>query len=262
MRRDDVAGPLAPAVSRLDGGVQLWVVDIDSGAGQLMSFGERYGLAAPEGRGGIDRQRRAAHMALRLLLAGYVGLEAAARPFAHTPAGKPSLASFQPGGKPTLHFNLAHCDGSALIAVSAEGPVGVDVEGDRRPRISEHRQSKLIEAARIVAPLDALPDGPAEARFLQAWVRLEALAKATGEGLGALLARLDKVILAGHPGAGLVVRDVHIDGRRLWAAVSGADSSMKARPSPVARAMPLDDAWLDDWVKAAPASHPLPSGIT
>ena len=76
----------------------------------------------------------------------------------------------------------------ALIGLSPLGSIGVDVERTRRVRLVEARRARIEEAG---AALSAAPlPNEGEARFLQAWVRLEAFAKAEGCGIGRLLTRL------------------------------------------------------------------------
>ena len=216
-------------------GLELWAIDLTQGAGALIAIGREHGLI--DGEPTADHGRLAARIALRLILAGYVGTEVLHQPFERSPSGKPSLAPAPDGCPPPLHFNLSHCETAGLVAISPDGPVGVDIEGERRPRVNDHRRDRLIEAARVLAPLDALPPEPEWASFLQAWVRLEAFAKGTGEGLGALLGRLatfgDRGADEGHDG--LLVRDVALPGYRLWGAVAGppAALSLPAQPVPV-----------------------------
>jgi 4'-phosphopantetheinyl transferase len=255
----------APEARLRDGGTDLWAVDLAGGAGLLIEFDDRHSfVATASDEGARDPARRAARIALRVILAGYLGREAACRPFVLSRAGKPSLATSPDGQAPGLHFNLAHCDTTALVAVSRAGPVGVDIEAERRTRISDHRRGMLIDWARAIAPLDPLPEGPDDARFLQAWVRLEALAKATGEGLGALLGRLGGAATAIHAGsvtgASLCVRDIPLDGHRLWAAVAG-ESPELAIGRPAARWLPLEDAWLEHWVAGASRPTPTPARL-
>jgi 4'-phosphopantetheinyl transferase len=144
---------------------------------RLLSPDER---AWPPGlRPEILGRRRAARIALRLILSD-AGVDAArGGPFAYEPGGKPSIA-----GGPA--FSLSHSDQHALIAVSASGPVGVDLERTRSTAI-EIRRRALIEAAGLAL---AGPRANDADRLLAAWTRLEALAKALGLGMGRLLAML------------------------------------------------------------------------
>ncbi|MDX2157970.1 MAG: hypothetical protein SFW09_15835 [Hyphomicrobiaceae bacterium] len=112
-------------------------------------------------------------------------MDIARQPFVVGGAGKPRLAQ---SGDP-IEFSFAHSESHALVALSADGPVGIDIEAARAVRISPDRRALLEAAAEALAPVP-LPSGPADRRFLQAWVRLEAVAKLTGEGISALLGRL------------------------------------------------------------------------
>jgi 4'-phosphopantetheinyl transferase len=74
-----------------------------------------------------DRQRyTASHVALRRILARYLGAAASAVAFAKDPNGKPCLADDR--AEPDVRFNLSHCRSLALIAVAWRREVGVDVE--------------------------------------------------------------------------------------------------------------------------------------
>ncbi len=125
----------------------------------------------------------AAHIALRVVLERVLGDAARGVSFARAALGKPRLE-----GAPVA-FSLSHIPGLALIALSRGGTVGVDVERLRAVRVREPRRARLEAAGAALNQSLPLP-AAGDARFLQAWVRLEALAKAEGYGLGRLLARL------------------------------------------------------------------------
>jgi 4'-phosphopantetheinyl transferase len=238
--------------------VALWVVDLVAGAEVLSEFAHRHRLHQdPPASGSLAPSlagpRTAARAALRIILAGYVGLAAARRPFILARGGKPNFD--HRNGAP-LDFSLAHCDTAAIIAISNVGPIGVDIEGPRSIRIADHRRLQLVDAATSLAIRDPLPDAPGEARFLQAWVRLEALAKLTGEGLGALLGRLDDDAppIAGTivNGSKAIIRDVPItNGSPLFAAVAGIGPTLADDGAPVAAWLPSEQRWLEDWVAGA-----------
>ena len=235
--------------------LDVWCVDLEAGADLLIDAAARLGLmgVAPNPTGAAERDihhaRTAARSALRLILAGYVGVELARRPFVIARGGKPALDVSD--GRPSIEFSLAHCDTAAVIAISRTGPVGVDVESQRSVRISDHRRALLVHVAITLSPAQPLPTSPGEARFLQGWVRLEALAKATGEGLGALLGRLEDTasppVATQVNGVPLRVRDIDFGGRALWGAVAATsfDEADDRAPQPVW--LPLDGSWLGDW---------------
>lgn len=174
-----------------------------------------WGELAPDERARAERfhfepdRRRfvAARVALRRILAGYLGTVPAAVTFTSGPHGKPELAGF--AGQ--LRFSTARSGEVALVAVACGAEVGVDVEvvdpdfpwHEVAPRVftSEERQS-----VEVLGQVDA-------AGFVRAWARKEAWAKATGLGIAHVLDGdqeipklrpvqvLDLVPLSGHLGA-------------------------------------------------------------
>jgi 4'-phosphopantetheinyl transferase len=111
----------------------------------------------------------AARVALRTVLGERLGVAPSEIVFALGPHGKPEL----PGAP--LRFNLAHSGARALIAIG-DVELGVDVE-----RLS--RSSRAVERTLTEGERAALgPDRHVE--LLRVWCRKEALAKASGGGLG------------------------------------------------------------------------------
>jgi 4'-phosphopantetheinyl transferase len=183
--------------------VELWCADLKTSAPALRELEARTPRLSD-----WDRQNAAAfadaaaaaewlatRVALRLLLERAVGAKWRRAPFVRTAHGKPHLQ-----GAPVV-FSLSHVAGLALIGLAASGPIGVDLERARAVRVRPPRRARIEEAGAALNAEQPLPDGEA-ARFLQAWVRLEAFAKAQGGGIGRLLTRLGIV------GAGDVARDV------------------------------------------------------
>lgn len=237
-----------PPVRSIDRPLGLWLVDLISGAGVLAGVAREFDLIPDTGPAPTSRDT--ARAALCILLAGYVGLERARQPFAMAPGGKPSLAGI---ASPRVEFSLAHGDTAAIIAICRDGPVGVDLEEPRSVRIADRRRTALVAAAVSLAPETPLPDGPGDAVFLQAWTRLEALAKATGEGIGSLLERLRRnaspvaqTTISNRP---LYVRDVLVRSTPpIYAAVAGTSASLASGPPPETLTLPLDRAWLERWL--------------
>lgn len=190
--------------------IEVWFVDFDASETALnhvealtprLSSGDIARIAGMA-HAGAARERRLTLVALRALLAAHAGDGRHDRiDFRRSAAGKPHVA------EPPPWFSAAHTSAGALIALSAAGEVGVDLEAARDLRMTRDRRRRLLVAAhRLTAPTGR-PDAAAEpdisdAATLIAWVRLEALAKATGEGIGRLLTR-EGVIGAARPaGAG------------------------------------------------------------
>lgn len=128
-------------------------------------------------------QWRATHVALRVLLERAVGARWRGAPLIRGVGVRPHLEDVP------VAFSLSHVAGLALIAVAPEGDIGVDLERLRRVHVKPPRRGLIEAAGAGLNPRQALPDD-AEARFLQAWVRLEAFAKARGSGIGRLLTQL------------------------------------------------------------------------
>jgi 4'-phosphopantetheinyl transferase len=188
------------------GDVRLWLVDLErAGDGLIRIETDCPRLSPPDEQrfaalGNRERARhvRAAHIALRLVLEHEVGPWVRRKPYLRSALGQPHLeAGF---GEHAVSFSLSHTSGLALIGCGGPGPIGVDLEVSRQLRMSLVRRT-LIERAAAALCVRPLPtDG--EPRTLQAWVRLEALAKADGVGIGRILTQIGCVGGALKVGAG------------------------------------------------------------
>ena len=96
----------------------------------------------------------------------------------------------EPGGRPVLgngapHFSVSHTDGAALIAISKEIGIGVDLEkADRSLKMSPNRLNRIVQAAERFSPH---VENNSDILLPWIWVQLEAAAKALGIGIGQLL---------------------------------------------------------------------------
>jgi 4'-phosphopantetheinyl transferase len=128
------------------------------------------------------RQRlwRSARIATRIVLERAAGPTVRRIDFEIAVAGRPSLGEGLP------HFNVSHSGEAALIAVSEATPVGVDIEQLRTLAMTDDRRRRIIAAAATLADGPAL-DHRRDGDVLRAWVRLEAVGKARGTGIGRLL---------------------------------------------------------------------------
>ncbi|MFA5950351.1 MAG: hypothetical protein WC807_08715 [Hyphomicrobium sp.] len=167
---------------------ELWLVDLAAAALALealecetprLSSVDEQRLAATADVS-ARRERRASHIALRLCLERIAGPAARGVPYTFSSSGKPWLAGTG------VSFSLSHIPGRALIGVTTRGEIGVDLERSRSVRITGERRQAIERAGIELAGGLALPEAH-EARFLTAWVRLEAIAKAEGSGVGAHL---------------------------------------------------------------------------
>ena len=97
-----------------------------------------------------------------------------------------------------LHFNLSHSEDWALLAVTTAGPVGVDVEHVRPLRDFDALVERFFSAREKAVFLSLTKERKPDA-FFRLWTRKEAWLKATGEGLGGGLDRVEVTFLPGDP---------------------------------------------------------------
>ena len=115
---------------------------------------------------------------LRRALGSYLGLSPLDVPITYTPDGKPVL------GCASLHFNLTHTPGLALIAVAARR-IGVDAERVRTVADADGLVGRFFSPAEQVA-FGALSDDHRPAAFFRAWTCKEAVIKAAGTSVRCL----------------------------------------------------------------------------
>ncbi|MBS0194503.1 MAG: 4'-phosphopantetheinyl transferase superfamily protein [Proteobacteria bacterium] len=125
----------------------------------------------------IAARRQRTDTLLRTLLAPYVGLPPAALRFGRETHGRPFLLH---AGAPD--FNLSDTAGGAVVAIAAQGRVGVDVECVERALPVARLAARWFarEEAQALQKLDA---EPARCAFLRLWTAKEAACKATGSGI-------------------------------------------------------------------------------
>jgi 4'-phosphopantetheinyl transferase len=109
-----------------------------------------------------------ARSSLRLILAGYAGGDPAALVFLYGKHGKPALMAATP-----IEFNLSHAGEWAMIAVSREVPVGVDIE---HLRIN-------VDMAKLLERLGETDLPGARWDLYHRWTQREAKSKASGGAL-------------------------------------------------------------------------------
>jgi 4'-phosphopantetheinyl transferase len=147
-----------------------------------------YCLLSPEER---DRAMRFIHpvhqrhfVAARGLLRTVLGESVGASPktlqFAYGPYGKPRLVGF-----PRVQFNLSHCYGKALIGISQDRSIGVDLEQlreipDWKTVAKQFFSGSEYESIRQGVEADSIK------LFLKYWTCKEAYLKGTGDGIGDL----------------------------------------------------------------------------
>jgi 4'-phosphopantetheinyl transferase len=122
-------------------------------------------------------QWSACRAGLREILGRALGLHPADVSLIFSETGKPALAS----PHQRLHFNLSHCDGLAVVALSENGPVGIDVEPlDRAESLLECETSFCHPDEIVALPLRREERAR---QLLRIWTAKEAILKALGTGL-------------------------------------------------------------------------------
>ncbi|MER3546158.1 MAG: 4-phosphopantetheinyl transferase [Rhodanobacteraceae bacterium] len=123
---------------------------------------------------------------LRALLADYLNVDAASLTLREDAHGKPRLLGQDARD---LQFNWSHSGGFAVVAITRDLEVGVDIEQARTLRALElSRRFFSVEEAEALARCD---EAVCEQSFLQLWCAKEAVLKALGRGLAFGLRRVE-----------------------------------------------------------------------
>jgi 4'-phosphopantetheinyl transferase len=163
--------------------VHVWGIELDTNPDPFLSS-----LSAEE----LDRARRfhfPAHRdrfvvgrgILRRILSQFLNNRAADIAFEYGAFGKPRLRD-----RAAPHFNVSHSDHRAMIAISEDHPVGIDIERVR-PLEEFARLAVLVFNERERQQMARLGDDEQMRAFFRGWSRKEAYFKATGAGLSARL---------------------------------------------------------------------------
>ncbi len=130
----------------------------------------------------FDRDRESfivSHAALRKILGRYLKLPPENIQFEFNEHNKPRLLTPY---NADVHFNLSHSHDYALVAITLNHDVGVDVEYMRETRDLENIAKRFFSQAEF----DEYQQLPAQQKlegFYNAWTRKEAFIKAIGKGL-------------------------------------------------------------------------------
>lgn len=118
--------------------------------------------------------------ALRILLTRYTGLSNADITFVFSKHGKPALAPN--ARREPIAFNVSHSGAFALIGLTHDHAIGVDVEEIER-NVSLEKIAERFFSPDEVARLQQYPQVQQRAAFFDCWTRKEAFIKAHGDGL-------------------------------------------------------------------------------
>lgn len=117
---------------------------------------------------------------LRSILAGYLHREARTLRFHYGTNGKPRLEEFEEGEG--MCFNVSHSGDLALIAVSLDRRVGIDIEF-KDPKMDFLGVAASHFAKEEIASLAVVSQDSREVLFYATWAAKESYIKARGEGV-------------------------------------------------------------------------------
>ena len=133
---------------------------------------------------------------LRETLTGYLGTEPGSLCLTVGDHGKPELSAGQ--GANGLCFNLSHADNLALLAVSGNCELGIDLELSHDDLPFQGMAAQFF-SAREQAELFSLPAGLQLEAFYRCWTRKEAYLKGCGSGFYNPANSFDVSLLPGQP---------------------------------------------------------------
>ena len=177
-----------PAPKELDlllNDVHIWRINLNSDELQLQSFRETLSsdeIARAERFYFPEHRQRfmAGRGTLRTILGQYLDIAPKQVEFEYQPRGKPLLAAkFADQG---LLFNLSHSQDLALLGVSCQHQIGVDLEHIRTMSDLEGLAKRFF-SAREYEYLRLLSPAQQQQIFFRYWTCKEAYLKATGDGL-------------------------------------------------------------------------------
>jgi 4'-phosphopantetheinyl transferase len=194
MDDNTILWPSPPSASPLGAAaVHVWALSLQvcpevlRGFGHLLDSTEQARAARIQGERARNRYV-AGRCALRQILARHLNEQPASFQFDYTPKGKPFLVGYAARGG--LHFNMAHSEDLAVVAVSPQPYIGIDLERVR-PVDGPLEMAPVLCSAREQAEFQSIPPGGRAAAFLRIWTRKEAVLKATGQGIGDALAQIE-----------------------------------------------------------------------
>ena len=196
--------PEPPRVTDRDGAarprVDLYRIDLEPPAREIeklraqLSDDER----ARAGRFKFDTHRHrwiAGRGMLRAILSGYVGSAPSSLELQYEAHGKPRLPADD--AAPRVHFNLSHSSRLALLAVTVDVPVGVDVERLKPLRDIDAVVDRFFSVAERRDFARAQGDEARLEAFYACWTRKEAYLKAIGCGIFQPTDSFDVTLLPG-----------------------------------------------------------------
>ena len=210
MSQSAIWWPPPGTLSLQTGEVHVWRIELEQPGSLLEKF--RSTLEADElqrsGRFHFEKHRNSFVVSrgfLRYVLSRYLEAKPETLRFSYGEYGKPALDG-------RLQFNMSHSHGVALLAITADRQIGVDVEHIRADFATEDIARRFFSSSEVES-FNRLPAEEQAAAFFRCWARKEAFIKATGRGLSQPLDEFD-VTLA--PGVAAELLRVDEDDASRW----------------------------------------------
>jgi len=131
---------------------------------------------------------------LRDVLSRYLDAKPEALQFAYGEYGKPALNGEHKGTR--LRFNMSHSHNLALLGITEDNEIGVDVEYMRADFAGADIAQRFFSRAEV-ATFNGLAEEERVAAFFRCWTRKEAFIKATGKGMSQALDGFDVTLAPG-----------------------------------------------------------------
>ncbi|MCP3868844.1 MAG: 4'-phosphopantetheinyl transferase superfamily protein [Gammaproteobacteria bacterium] len=173
--------PPPPNLTVPDAGyLDLWLIDLTQEtvlSHPFLSPDEKERVRRIQYKAG-KRRFSNARTTMRKVLSDYLGMQPWEIRFAYGAMGKPEVALSDTG----IRFNLSHSEDLAILVVTDQGEVGIDLEPIRQ------RKNLLGIAKRVFDEstfkyLSCLPNISQMQEFNRLWTELEARSKAAGKGV-------------------------------------------------------------------------------
>lgn len=190
--------------------VHVWRMELEQPGSVLEKFRSALGTDELEraSRFHFDKHRNSFVVArgfLRYVLSRYFDTKPEILRFSYGEYGKPALDG-------RLHFNMSHSHRVALLAITEDRQIGVDVEHIRADFATEDIARRFFSHSEVES-FNSLLKEEQVAAFFRCWTRKEAFIKATGKGLSQPLDKFD-VTLA--PGVAAELLHVDEDDASRW----------------------------------------------
>ncbi len=167
--------------------IEIWWTNTQAASAVLDQFASETALPAATDSENVSDASRWARIILRLGLSRFGNQSLVCCPITRNTKGRPELVG---SGRPI--FSISHSADHIAVAIADVGPLGIDIEYHRSIKMSSERQQGIMrQASNHGLALPSNEEGSTgDSRFLGVWTKLEAIAKARGDGIGAVLTQL------------------------------------------------------------------------